>query len=976
MTVFTGINLYPMLPGHAQMIRDNSLGAENSEVILNANLGGQPVDLINGGSRRGANLFHSFQEFNVGNLQRVYFANPVGVENILTRVTGNNPSNILGTLGVLGAANLFLINPRGILFGANATLDLRGSFVASTASSIKLADGTEFSATEPAGVPLLTISVPIGLQFNGGEGDIVVQAGQPPTPNHPFIEVDDAGQLPGTAQVVNSSTSEVPFDAIAGTLNTVSDVDLYQLFLPEGQPFTASTVGRTHINTQLFLFDRNGLGLLANNDSVGFQSTLPLYQPFIPATSGTYYLGISSYAINPYSSQGAIFNSADNLVNPGATLPLSQWNGIAGPTIRPNSGAYTITLNSRQEGLQVPSGRTLALVGGHISLEGGRLQAPGGRVELAGVTGAGVVGLTQLGQVLQLHVPDQLARANVTLTDNAQANVSAGNGGSIAIHASTLDMTTSSLLAGIAPRLVANGSRAGSIDINATTAIHLESSSITTDVFPQAIGDAGNINITTGSLSVVNGSGLYARTFGAGNAGDIGIQARDAVTFDYALAVNVVMPMAQGQGGNIRITATDLSLKNIAQLAALTQGKGDAGNIEINTSNTIHFDGSDGLFSSAVFSSVGDSSPVGSMAQGQGGDLHIISRSVAVTNGARLVANTYGQGDAGNIVIQAHDFVRFDRNSGAFSGVAPTGIGDGGNISIYSGSLLLANQAQLGVSSAGFGNAGSLTIVADTIKLDYQGKISADTIRGGGNITLRSSLLTLRRHSNITTNATGAATGGNININANFIVSAPNENNDIIANAFLGSGGKITISAQGLFWFNLRTRQELQRLLNTSNPAELDPRRWLTNDITAFSQANPTIDTGSVTIRTPDLDPTQAINALPTEFSDPSQLIAATCPADQGSSFAITGRGGLPEDPRQPLIGQIVWQDDRPGEGDREVGRWGDREEEPSNGGRASIVEAQDWMVDRTGTVILVARQPHTQRLMGFEPLSCAMSKP
>ncbi|NEQ10889.1 MAG: filamentous hemagglutinin N-terminal domain-containing protein, partial [Moorea sp. SIO4E2] len=72
-------------------------------------------------------------DFNVEELQRVYFANPAGIENIISRVTGTNPSSILGTLGVDGAANLFLLNPHGIIFGANAQLDIQGSFVASTA---------------------------------------------------------------------------------------------------------------------------------------------------------------------------------------------------------------------------------------------------------------------------------------------------------------------------------------------------------------------------------------------------------------------------------------------------------------------------------------------------------------------------------------------------------------------------------------------------------------------------------------------------------------------------------------------------------------------------------------------------------------------------------------------------------------------------------------------------------------------------
>ncbi len=110
-----------------QIIPDETLGAESS-VVTPDNIKGIESDHISGGAVRGSNLFHSFREFNIGEGRGGYFENPAAIENIFSRVTGNNPSNILGTLGVLGNANLFFLNPNGILFGRNASLDLRGSF--------------------------------------------------------------------------------------------------------------------------------------------------------------------------------------------------------------------------------------------------------------------------------------------------------------------------------------------------------------------------------------------------------------------------------------------------------------------------------------------------------------------------------------------------------------------------------------------------------------------------------------------------------------------------------------------------------------------------------------------------------------------------------------------------------------------------------------------------------------------------------
>ena len=140
-----------VLPAQAQIVPDQTLGNEGS--ILEAG----SVDRITGGAARGNNLFHSFQTFNISPGQQVYFANPAGIGTILSRVTGPGTSEILGTLGVSGDASLFLINPQGIVFGPEATLDVPGSFYATTAEAVGLGDAV-FSATAPAQSQLLAVS--------------------------------------------------------------------------------------------------------------------------------------------------------------------------------------------------------------------------------------------------------------------------------------------------------------------------------------------------------------------------------------------------------------------------------------------------------------------------------------------------------------------------------------------------------------------------------------------------------------------------------------------------------------------------------------------------------------------------------------------------------------------------------------------------------------------------------------------------
>lgn len=145
----------------AQVMPDNSLGIESSQVT-SPSPGAFQID---GGATRGANLFHSFAQFSVPTGGEAYFRNASSIQNIISRVTGGVESNIDGLLRANGTANLFLLNPNGIIFGKDASLNIGGSFVATTANAIQFSGLGIFSASNPKSPALLTVN-PSALLFN------------------------------------------------------------------------------------------------------------------------------------------------------------------------------------------------------------------------------------------------------------------------------------------------------------------------------------------------------------------------------------------------------------------------------------------------------------------------------------------------------------------------------------------------------------------------------------------------------------------------------------------------------------------------------------------------------------------------------------------------------------------------------------------------------------------------------------------
>ncbi len=1036
----------------AQITPDTTL-PNNSSVRTQDN-----IRIIEGGTQAGSNLFHSFGEFSVPTGGTAFFNNAADIHNIISRVTGKSVSNIDGLLRANGTANLFLLNPNGIIFGRNARLDIGGSFVGSTASSLNFADGTQFSATAPQTAPLLTVSVPIGLQYGGNAAGIQNQSratnsssklvGLQVKPGRTLALVGGDVGLDGG--ILNAQDGRVEIAGVAGPgavglfvdgnglrLSFPDTVARANVYLDNGAEVNvrASGGGSIAINAQNLNLTQG------SNLKAGIASGLALGDTKagnieINSTGNVSFNGEGSGAYNQVELK-AIGNAGNINVTAGS---LSVTNGgELNTSTRGQGNAGNVNVNARDtvsfvgEGPNNHSSRVYSRVeekgvgqGGDIYIKTGSLSVSDGALLGASTFGIGdagnvtidardTVSFVGVGPPADNFFPSgaytqvtagargQGGNVNITtgslfVTNGAQLNTSTrgqGNAGNVNVNArdtvsfvgespgnsssgaySRVEVTgvgqggdiyikTGSLLVSDGAFLSTNTrghGNAGNLTIDARDTVSFVGagppaddffpSGAYTEVRAGARGQAGDIYISTGSLEVTGGAFLSARTLGIGDAGNVTINARDKVSFDgvgrsklYPYlgsgAYSQVHETGVGQAGDIYISTGSLEVTGGAYLSAGTLGKGDAGDVTINARDKVSFDGvgtngiSSGAYGQARLSNT----------QGQGGNVNITAGSLSVTNGAVLSSSTYGQKNAGNVNINVRDLVSFDgvgtngQPSSAASRVEKDAGGNGGSVNITTGSLSVTNGAVLLVSTFGQGDAGNLMINArNTIQLDNQSRIAATTIVGNeGNISLRAQNLVLRRSSNITTNATGTATGGNITIDTDILAAV--ENSDITANAKVARGGQVIINAQGIIGTEFRKHETPQ------------------SDITATG-GSPELS-GTVEINTQNVDPNAGLFALPVQPADTE--LAQGCQAGGGqqqSTFVVIGRGGLPPNPKEALSSDDVFVNWIPLTSRRENPSSPAVSAKATNTTPAPLVEAQGWVMNNKGQVVLTASAP------------------
>ena len=779
---------FSSVPALAQIVPDNTLGTESSQVTPNTNVRGLPSDRIDGGAVRGSNLFHSFSEFNVNNGQRVYFADPAGITNIFSRVTGLNVSNILGTLGVDGAANLFLLNPNGILFGPNALVDIQGSFVATTGDRFVFPNGAEFGATNPQSPPLLTMSVPVGVQYGAQPGTITntgnLTVGQDLTLAGGNLDLQ--GQLRSGRDLTLQAQNTV----------RVRDSAI--------NPFIASAGGKLVVQgnqaVDIVAFSHPNSGLFSGGDMV-------LRSANTVGGDARYWSGGNFRIETLDGNVGNLYSPADPVIRASGNVSFANYEGASLHIFA--GGSVTIgdvTITGADTGADLSdSERTVTLSNGtplNSDVDGNALPIDLNQPILdirAGTTAVGTPGITgdTTGFISGVPGTDGIG----TSADIAIGNINfrqpdgslTPNGGAVFL---TNQYSPNSLPA-------PNGITVGAIDTGGANA----GGSVWID---------GRTNITANSQIITS-------AFDSGTAGDINLLAGGDITIN--LDLNTSVGFTDGKSGNINLLADgDIAIDGYLNTSAnssplitpttadnLTADQlvGIAGNVTLKAGGNIRLNSNSGIFAdgqiagfvelesgadtfitdSFIFAPTATTSSSNSSGNSTitlPGEIKITARSLSIT-GSLLSVEGLGEGNPGNIHLSATNNVSIRTSQIKSNSESINPETNFGTISIEAtnGSVFL-DESEVLAKSQGSAFAGDIYIDArDRINITNNSKISADGYFGlilvGTQLTpqtvvISDSQLTTTNSAAIGVNANQDIPSGDITIRAIDEISILNSN--------------------------------------------------------------------------------------------------------------------------------------------------------------------------------------------------------
>ncbi|HEY9624806.1 MAG TPA: filamentous hemagglutinin N-terminal domain-containing protein [Crinalium sp.] len=928
---------------------------------------------INDGDRAGNNLYHSFRDFSVPTGGSAVFNNAADVQNIFSRVTGGRVSNIDGLIRANGHANLFLLNPAGILFGPNAQLNIGGSFVGSTANSLRFSDGTVFSATPSSATPLLTVSVPVGLQMGANPGSIRVNG----TGNQEIVPTTNFGLAVAPGQTLALVGGDVTFDggiatAAAGRLEIGSVADGEVSLTPSPVGWNLG-YGQVNVVRQAQFLNRSSLWVPFSNAAGGihvYAGRVTLNNSQIAATTSGQQPGgnISIQAADALELAGvnSIYPFSSWIVNqvtPGASgeggqiqietprlalrdgsriQSLSQGSGASGD-IRVNADAVLISGSS-------PASASLAqqdLFNSRITSDA-LATGNGGTIRIA----TRQLTLRNGGQVASLVGPQATGHGGNILANASGTITAIGVDPFHPITSSGFSTITAGAGAGGDLRL--SGDRFTLLDGGAIQSVTLGS------------GQGGNISAKVSdtltarraSSRLLGGIGSY--TFGSGNGGNISVSTNHLGLYDGASISGASVSQSasstgapSGNSGNITVNARqsiEISGVRRSPVSSSTIGmatvtSGNAGNVNVSTRRLLLNDG--GTIAVGTLFSIGQGLYTG-VGTGNGGNITVHASDSITVRGINAATNLYGslntftlsRGNAGDLTIQTPHLVVQD---GALVGSLNAAAGEAGQVTIDANTILVSGTASGGSPAQIFstaripevsirqafnipaipqGNTGTLSLNAQNITVADGGLITVQHqgIGNAGQLTINADTLNLRNRGQITA-VTAAGEGGNIQLNVQHGLFMRDRSQISTTASGRGSGGNIAINTNFIV---ARERENSDITANATNSFGgqisinalgifgTEFRESLTpqSDITASSDLGAAYS-GTVAISNPDVDPGSDVVSLPETVVDVSNQIATGCTASSNSRFIATGRGGIPPNPDELVASDRPWSDVR-----------------------------------------------------------------
>ncbi len=666
----------------AQIVPDNTLGDKNSVVLSSPR---SPLDRIEGGLEQGVNLFHSFEKFNVNAGRQAFFINPPGVKNIISRVTGSSRSEILGTLGVLRPANLFLINPNGIVFGPNAQLNIGGSFVATTANAIKFGDRGFWSASTPNFPSLLTVN-PTAFLFNQ-------IASQP---------------------IINQSKIGLRLPANQSLLLVGGDISLQggRLQVPGGRIELGGFAG----------FGTVGLSIDNNNLSLSFPQNAQ--QALVSLTDG------ATVDVNFQQGSGNIQISGRRVTLIGDSKILADTRGL-------KPGTLTVTASELVEviGSSLLAENYSTNTGGDLKIETEKLIVRDGALIAAGTFNKGQAGsvtvrASDFVELSGTSADGQNPSSIITQTDGA------GTAGLVRIETGKLivrggaRISTSTTSSGQGSTLLVKASDSVQLIGTSTPVGGTKPSGLF--ALSQSSGKPGDLTIETKQLIVSDGARITASNLGeALLGGTLTVNATDSVQLigtsaDGFRSSLLVGTAGVGSAGELTVKTQKFQVLNGAIVSARTDSKGQGGSIAIAASDSTEIAG---------FSPDGKPSILTTETTGVGdsGNLIVETGQLAVKNGAEITSSSTGGGRAGDVKVVAGS-LRLNR--GRIT--SQTTSGNGGDITLSIKDLLLLRYGSQISSSAGTaragGDGGNIIINSPLIVgvLHEDSNISANAFTGSG----------------------------------------------------------------------------------------------------------------------------------------------------------------------------------------------------------------------------------------------------